>query len=110
MTYEKVRFPAGQLPEDFILALAEHGHTTVSKICDMFSACILCKRTATIAAISLDRDSWLRKSKTGKIRMMLYGLCRPCSDIPDAIERAEAAAIMGSDKIVHSDGRKQTSQ
>ena len=101
MTYKKVRFRAGPLPEDFILALAEHGHTTVSKICDMFFACILCERKATIAAVSLDRESWLRKSKTGKIRMTIYGLCRPCSDIPDAIERAEAAAIMESDKTVH---------
>jgi len=33
--------------------------------------------------------------------MMLYGLCRPCLDIPDAIQRADAAAIMESDKTVH---------
>ena len=96
-----MRFRAGPLPEDFILALAEHGHITIKEISDMFSACILCERTATIAAVSLDRESWLRKSKTGKIRMTIYGLCRPCSDIPHAIERAEAAAIMESDKTVH---------
>ena len=101
MIYTNVRFRAGPLPGDFILALAEHGHTTVNKIRDMFSACILCERTATIAAVSLDRESWLRKSKTGKIRMTIYGLCRPCSDIPDAIERDDAAAIMDSDKTVH---------
>ena len=96
-----MRFRAGPLPEDFILALAEHGHITIKEISDMFSACILCERKATIAAVSLDRESWLRKSKTGKIRMMLYGLCRPCCDIPDAIERADAAAIMESDKTAH---------
>ena len=101
MIYTNVRFRAGPLPDDFILALAEHGHTTVNKIRDMFSACILCERKATIAAVSLDRESWLHKSKTGKIRMMLYGLCRPCCDIPDAIERADAAAIMESDKTAH---------
>jgi hypothetical protein len=101
MIYTNVRFRAGPLPKEFIAALAEHGHTTVSKICDMFSACILCKRTATIAAVSLDRESWLRKSKTGKIRMTIYGLCRPCSDIPDAIERADATSIIDSDKTVH---------
>jgi hypothetical protein len=70
-TYTNVRFRAGPLPEEFMAALAEHGHTKVSKICDMFSACILCERTATIAAVSLDTRSWLRKSKTGKVRMML---------------------------------------
>ena len=101
MMYANVRFRAGPLPKEFIAALAEQGHTTVSKICDVFSACILCERKATIVAVSLDTKSWLRKSKTGKIRMMLYGLCRPCSDVPDAIERAEAAAIMESDKTVH---------
>ena len=101
MTYTNVRFRDGPLPEDFIAALAEQGHTTIREIRDMFSACILCERTATIAAVGLDTTSWLRKSKTGKIRMMLYGLCRPCSDVPDAIERAEAAAIMESDKTVH---------
>jgi hypothetical protein len=101
MKYTNVRFRAGPLPKEFIAALAEHGHTTVSKICDMFSACILCERKATIAAVSLDRESWRHESKGGKIRMMLYGLCRPCCDIPDAIERADAAAIMDSDKTVH---------
>jgi len=101
MTYTNVRFRAGPLPEDFIAALAEHGHTTIREIRDMFSACILCERTATIAAVGLDTKSWLRKSKTGKIRMMLYGLCRPCSDIPDAIERAEAIAIKDFTKSVH---------
>ncbi len=98
MIYTNVRFRAGPLPEEFVTALAKHSHTTVR---NMFSACILCERKATIAAVSLDTKSWLRKSKTGKIRMMLYGLCRPCSDVPDAIERAEAAAIMESDKTVH---------
>ena len=44
-----MRFRAGPLPEDFILALAEHGHITIKEISDMFSACILCERTATIA-------------------------------------------------------------
>jgi len=101
MMYTNMRSRTGPLPEEFIAALAEHGHTTVRKIRDMFSACILCERAATIATVRLDRESWLRKSKTGKIRMMLYGLCRPCSDIPDGIERAEAAAIMESDKTVH---------
>jgi hypothetical protein len=101
MIYTNVRFRAGPLPEEFVTARAKHSNTTASKICDMFSACILCERTATIAAVSLDRESWLRKSKTGKIRVMLYGLCRPCSGIPDAIERAEAAAIMESDQTVH---------
>jgi len=101
MIYTNVRFRAGPLPEDFILALAEHGHITIKEISDMFSACILCERTATIAAVSLDRESWLRKSKTGKIRMMIYGLCTACADIPNAIERADAAAIMESDKTVH---------
>ena len=101
MIYTNVRFRAGPLPEEFVTALAKHSHTTVRKIHDMFSACILCERKATIAAVRLERDSWLRKSKTGKIRVTIYGLCRPCSDIPDAIEKAEAAAIMESDKTVH---------
>ena len=96
-----MRFRAGPLPEEFVTALAKHSHTTVRKIHDMFSACILCERKATIAAVRLERDSWLRKSKTGKIRVTIYGLCRPCSDIPNAIEKAEAAAIMESDKTVH---------
>ena len=101
MTYTNVRFRAGPLPEDFIAALAEHGHTTIREIRDMFSACILCERTATITAVGLDTKSWLRKSKTGKIRMMLYGLCRPCSDIPDAIAKAEAIAIKDFTESVH---------
>ena len=101
MIYTNVRFRAGPLPEELVTALAKHSHTTVRKIHDMFSACILCERTATIAAVSLDRESWLRKSKTGKIRMMIYGLCTACADIPNAIERADAAAIMESDKTVH---------
>ena len=101
MIYTNVRFRAGPLPEEFVTALAKHGHTTVRKIHGMFSACILCERKATIAAVSLDTKSWLRKSKTGKIRMMLYGLCRPCSDIPDAIERAEAIAIKDFTESVH---------
>lgn len=101
MGYRNVGFRAGTLPKDFILGLAKHGHTTIREIQDMFSRCILCERTATIAAVSLDTESWHRKSKTGKLGMMLYGLCKPCSDIPDAIERAEAIAINDSNQFVH---------
>jgi len=36
MLYTNVRFRAGPLPEDFILALAEHGHTTVAKYAPCF--------------------------------------------------------------------------
>ena len=101
MTYTNVRFRAGPFPDDFIAALAEHGHTTIREIRDMFSACILCERSATIAAVGLDRNSWLHKSRTGKIRIMLYGLCRSCSGIADAIEQAEAIAIKDFTQSVH---------
>ncbi len=101
MIYTNVRFRAGPLPEEFIAALAEHGHTTVRKIRDMFTACILCEQTGTIAAVGLSKESWLGKSKTGKLEFLLYGLCKSCSDTPNAVERSKAAAIMESNKTVH---------
>ena len=101
MTYTNVRFRTGPLPEEFIATLAEHTHTTILEIREMFSSCILCERSATIAAVWLDRNSWLQKSRTGKMRIMLYGLCRSCSDIADAIEQAEAIAIKDFTQSVH---------
>jgi hypothetical protein len=35
-TYTNVRFRAGPLPEEFMAALAEHGHTKVSKYATCF--------------------------------------------------------------------------
>src|SRR6266850_7103024 len=87
MMYTNMRSRTGPLPEEFIAALAEHGHTTVRKIRDMFSACILCEQTGTIAAVGLSKESWLGKLTTGKLEFLLYGLCKPCSDMPDVVER-----------------------
>jgi hypothetical protein len=67
-----VRFRAGPLPEEFINALAKHGHMTVRKIRDMFSACIVYEQTGTIVAVGLSKESWLGKSTTGKLEILLY--------------------------------------
>jgi hypothetical protein len=92
MGYRNVGFRAGTLPKDLILGLAKHGYTTIREIQDMFSRCILCERTATIAAVGLDKESWLGETKTGKLEFLLYGLCDTCSHMPDAVERSKAVA------------------
>ncbi len=90
MTYTNVRFRAGLPPEDFISVLAVHGHTTAKEIRGMFATCILCGRASTVAVVGLEHDSWSGKSKTGKLEFLLYGLCAPCSALPDVRERTEA--------------------
>jgi hypothetical protein len=47
MTSSNVPFRAGPLLEEFIAVLAEHGHTTVKELHEMFSSCILCLDYAT---------------------------------------------------------------
>jgi hypothetical protein len=95
MTNTNVRFRAGPLPEEFIAVLAEHGHTTVKEIHEMFSSCILCQDIATVAAVGLDRDAWFGGSQPESLEFLLYGLCARCSALPDLKERTEAI-IFGS--------------
>src|ERR1700747_2170190 len=90
MTYTNVRFRAGLPPEDFVSVLAVCGHTTAKEIRRMFATCILCERTSTVAVVGLEHSSWSRKSKTGKLEFLLYGLCAPCAAFPDLKERTGA--------------------
>jgi len=90
MTTTNVRFRAGPLLEEFIAVLAEHGHTTVKEIHEMFAICILCQDIATVAAVGLERDAWFSKSQPETLEFLLYGLCAPCSALPDVKERTEA--------------------
>jgi hypothetical protein len=90
MTNTNVRFRAGPLLEEFIAVLAEHGHTTVKEIHEMFSVCILCREMATVAAVGLDRDAWFGQSQPEGLQFLLYGLCAPCSALPDVKEKTEA--------------------
>jgi hypothetical protein len=90
MTTTNARIRAGPLLEEFIAVLARHGHTTAKEIHEMFAICILCRRTATVAAVGLDRDAWFSKSKPEKLEFVLYGLCAPCCALPDLKERTEA--------------------
>lgn len=96
MTATNVRFRAGPLLEELIAVLAKHGHTTVKEIHEMFAICILCQDIATVAAVGLDREAWLAKSEPENLEFLLYGLCAPCSELPDAKERTEAIIFAGS--------------
>ena len=87
---------AGPLPDAFIAVLAEYGHTTAQEIHEMFASCILCQRDAEFMVVGLDRHSWFGKSKTGKLKFLLYGLCDLCAALPDIIARAEAVAFSGA--------------
>ena len=90
-----------QDPEDFIALLAQKGHTTVQEIYATFATCILCRCNAIVAVIGLDRHSWFRKSKSGKLRIMIYGLCESCFALPDAIEKAQAIVTRPLSKFLH---------
>jgi hypothetical protein len=90
MTNTRVRFRAGPLLEEFIAVLAEHGHTTVTEIHEMFSVCILCREMATVAAVGLDRDPCFGQSQPERLQFLLYGLCAPCSALPDVKEKTAA--------------------
>ena len=76
MTNTNVRFRVGPLLEEFIAVLAEHGHTTVKEIHEMFA--IRCQNIATVAAVGLDRDAWFGQSQPQRLEFLLYGLCGPC--------------------------------
>ena len=95
MTNTNVRFRAGPLLEEFVAVLAEHGHTTVKEIHEMFATCILCREMATVAAVGLDCDAWFGQSQPERLEFLLYGLCAPCSALPDVKEKTEAV-IFGS--------------
>lgn len=88
-------------PDEFISILARNGHTTVEEIHQMFAVCILCKSTATVAVVSVDRHTWFRRSKFGKLRVMIYGLCDACFALPDAAEKAKAVVAAPFSKFVH---------
>jgi hypothetical protein len=81
------------LPEYFVTMLAEHAHVATREIEDMVSKCILCSRDSAVSVVGIDRKLWRRKSKLGKLAIMLCGLCKPCSDLPNAVEKAKAATI-----------------
>jgi hypothetical protein len=90
MTEPIIRFRAAPLLEEFIAMLAEHGHTTVREIHEMFSLCILCHDLATVAAVGLDRKAWFAESEAETLEFLLYGLCARCCALPDVKERTEA--------------------
>jgi len=87
------RGTSGPLPEDFLATLAEHDHVATREIEDMVSKCILCGRNSAVSVVGIDGKLWQHKSKSGKLAIMLCGLCEPCSDLPDAVEKAKASAI-----------------
>jgi len=81
------------LPEDLVRTLAEHARVAIREIQDMVAKCILCKQEATVSVVGINENIWQGKSKSGKLPVVLYGLCKPCSDQPKAVEKAKAAAI-----------------
>ena len=84
------------LPEYFVTMLAEHAHVATREIEDMVSKCILCSRDSAVSVVGIDSKLWRHKSKSGKLAIVLCGLCKLCSDLPDAVEKAEAVAIKES--------------
>jgi hypothetical protein len=92
MKNENVRFRAGPLPEDFIRALATISNTTVSKIKEMVATCILCGQEAEYTVVGLGSD-WFGTPKTGKLRLLLYGLCEACGALPDVLRKVQALAL-----------------
>jgi len=93
------RETTGALPEDFVAALAKHGHVTPRDIEDMVSKCILCGRNSKVSVVGIDKKIWRSKPKSGKLPIMLCGLCKPCSDLPGASERVKAAVITACETL-----------
>jgi hypothetical protein len=80
------------LPEDLVRTLAEHARVAIREIQDMVAKCIWCKQGATVSVVGTNENIWQGKLKSGKLPVVLYGLCKPCSDQPKAVEKANAAA------------------
>jgi hypothetical protein len=74
------------LTEEFVSILAEHSHSTVHEIYDMFSSCALCQQDVVFPVVVLEGESWFADSDSGKLRLALYGLCQVCAAQPDIIQ------------------------
>jgi hypothetical protein len=88
-------------PEALIALLAKHGHTTVQEIYETFADCVLCQRRATIAIISVERNTWFRKIRSGKLCVLTYGLCQQCFDSPVGLQNAAAVLCGRCSESVH---------
>lgn len=73
------------LTEEFVSILAEHSHSTLTEIYEMFSGCALCHQDAVFPVVVLEGESWFADSDSGKLRLALYGLCDVCAALPDII-------------------------
>ena len=91
-----------QLPRYVVELLAEHAHVTAREIEEMVAKCFLCKRKATVKFVGTDRDILRHKSESGKLPIMLFGLCNKCAQLPDAKTKAESAVIEEIKKLTSS--------
>ena len=75
--------------------LAEHGHSTVQKIYDMFSSCALCHQDAVFPVVALEDESSFSDSDSGKLRLGLYGLCEAGVELPEIIQTINRKLFLG---------------
>jgi hypothetical protein len=74
------------LPDELVLLLVEHNHSTVDEIYAMFSSCAQCRQDAVYPVLVVEDVSWVANTDLGSLKLAVYGLCERCVAVPDVIQ------------------------